>query len=319
MRDYEKLRQERFAAIKDPVLRDFYRRIEEGGMAAATGSFSMTSLEGQMTDSDVVYHDVTVQGPHGPVPTRIFKPKNAGKEPLGIYLHTHGAYSRLKGLDTCTPMNIKIVKDSGCIVVHPDYKPPPEATFPVPLDDCFAAFLWTAENAERIGGKANRICAGGGCVGANLAAAVAIMARDAGGPKLAAQYLYCPVVDMRLDYSSYYENDGPGYVLSYAFCKEVYTRYLGDWEKRFHPLASVLLTETVRGLPTTLIDVGEWDVLRDESIAYANRLRDADVDVTIVIRPEMTHGPTPVHLPLIDAEMARFLRRTVGSGYSGAT
>ncbi|MBA1626286.1 alpha/beta hydrolase, partial [Klebsiella pneumoniae] len=84
------------------------------------------------------------------------------------------------------------------------------------------------------------------------------MARDAGGPKLAAQYLYCPVVDMRLDYSSYYENDGPGYVLIYAFCKEVYTRYLGDWEKRFHPLASVLLTETVRGLPTTLIDVGEW-------------------------------------------------------------
>jgi len=316
VKDYETLRRERFAALKDPALRQFFtprrpplRELGVEGMRAR----SMPATDEPRRDPEIDYEDVVIPGPHGPIPTRLYTPKAARSGPAGIYLHTHaGGYVMLGGLDTMMNQNNQIAKDTGCIVVAPDFRLPPEHRFPVPLDDCFATFLWTAENAERLGGRAEGICVGGGCTGANLAAAVTIMARDAGGPQLAAQYLWAPVFDLRCDYASHYENSGPGYTLSRDDCLFVYEQYLGDWDRRFDPLASVILTQSLRGLPPTLIHVGEWDVLRDESIAYANRLRDAGVDVTLVVQPEESHGPTPVTAPLVQRDMTEFLRRTLG-------
>lgn len=316
MNDYETLRQARFAGLKNPVLREFFTPkrppLRELGVEAMRARSAAMASEPKR-DPAVTYEDVEIAGPHGLIPTRIYTPQQAGPRPFGIYLHIHaGGYVMLGGLDTMMNQNTSIAMDTGCVVVAPDFRLPPEHPFPTPLEDCFAVFQWTAANAERLGGRATGICVGGGCTGANLAAAVTIMARDSGGPQLGAQYLWAPVFDLRCEYRSHYENSGPGYTLSRDDCLFVYEQYLGDWERRFDPRASVILTQTVKGLPPTFIRVGEWDVLRDESIAYANRLRDAAVDVTLVVQREESHGPTPVTAPLARREMTAFLQRTVG-------
>lgn len=317
MRDYDKLRRERFAALTDPRLKEYYAQVRPS--LRETGIEMLRQRRaaappGPQSDPDIDQRDVAIDGPHGPVPTRIFTPKGKMSGPRGIYLHTHGAYASTVRVEDWVPVNLEIAKNTGCVVVAPMFRNPPEHNFPVPLDDCMAAFLWTHAHARELGGRPDGICVGGGCVGANLAAALCIMARDAGGPQPASQYLYCPVFDMRCDTESHYENSGPGYTLSRDDCIFTYTNYLGDWDRRHDPLASVILTPTLAGLPQAIIDVGEWDVLRDESVAYANRLRDAGVPVEIFIRKETSHGASPVSKADIDAEMARFLAKTTGAG-----
>lgn len=315
MRDYEKLRQERFAALKDPTLKAYFTPkrppLREMGVAGMRRRREQAATA--LTDPAVRFEDVVIAGPHGPIPTRIFTPVAKASGPRGIYLHTHGGgFVSGGGLGTMTPANLRIAKTTDCIVVAPDFRLPPEHRFPIPLDDCFAAFQWTAKNATRLGGRPDGIATGGGCTGGNIATAITIMARDAGGPQFAALYPWAPVFDLRADYPSHWENSGPGYTLSHDDCLFVYEQYLGDWSKRYDPRASVILAKSLKGLPPTHIHVGEWDVLRDESIAFANRLRDAGVEVEIVVQPEESHGPTPVTAPLVEQQMAAFLARTVG-------
>ncbi|MBL6938243.1 MAG: alpha/beta hydrolase [Alphaproteobacteria bacterium] len=263
-------------------------------------------------DPSVAWHDVVVDGPHGPIPTRIFTPTAKASRPRAIYLHTHGGgYVMWGGLDVPHNLNTATAKDNDCIVVAPDFRLPPEHPFPVPLEDCFAAFQWTAKNAAAIGGRPGKICIGGGCTGGNLAAAVTLMARDAGGPMPAAQCLQATVFDARCEYLSMYENS-EGYMLSRDDDQWVIEQYLQDMEHRFDWRASPILAKTMKGLPPTLIRVGEWDVLRDEGIAYANRCRDAGVDVTLTLVPGESHSQNPQHAREAAVEMAAFLKKYVG-------
>ena len=319
MTDYEQLRQERMAALTDPILIEYFGQLpgrpplgELGveGMRALVPSPSAAAL----TDPDVSHEDVSVPGPNGSIPVRIFRPKTLSDGPHPIYVHTHGGgYVMLGGLDTTTPANIRFAKQNNCIVVGVDFRLPPEHPFPIPLDDCVAAFNWTAANAEELGGSAGHIAIGGGCTGANFATATTIIARDAGGPMPAAQVLYAPVFDLRCENKSYYENGVPGYSLSREDHLFVCRQYAQNWdEDRFDWRASPMLTPRLRGMPPTLIHVGEWDVLRDEAIQYADRLRDAGCDVSITVQPHQGHSPHPVSAPLMDQEIAMFLARTIG-------
>ncbi|MBL6938239.1 MAG: alpha/beta hydrolase [Alphaproteobacteria bacterium] len=261
-------------------------------------------------DPEVSTRDVVIKGPAGNIPTRIFTPTTKTDRPRGIYLHTHGGgYVMFGGLDTMHNWNTRIAKETGCIVVGPDFRLPPEHPFPAALEDCFSAFQWTAANAEELGGRADGICVGGGCTGGNIAAVVALMARDAGGPRFASQYLIATVFDTRADYRSHYENS-EGYMLSHDDCLFVYEQYLQNMDHRWDWRASPILVPSVKGSPPTYIHVGEWDVLRDESRAYADRLRDAGVDVTLVVAPQESHGPTPASEETVYREMRAFLERT---------
>lgn len=316
MRDYEKLRQERFAALP-PVLKEFFGQtrptLREMGVAGMR-QFGAAYLAASGLEPGVSFEDVTIEGPNGPIQTRVYTPEAPEEGPRGIYLHTHGGgYVMFGGLGAMDAENSRIAKASGCVVVAPDFRLPPEHPFPQPLDDCYAAFQWTATNAERLGGRSDGICVGGGCTGGNIAAAVTLMAQYSDGPKLGAQYLISTVFDSRYEYESHYEND-KGYALSHDDCVFVTEQYLQDMDLRFDWRASPILAPTVKDLPPTYIRVGEWDVLRDESIAYANRLKDAGVDVTLVVAPQESHVPTPLTADKVLEEMAVFLRRTVGPG-----
>lgn len=306
--DYKKLREERLAALS-PKARAVYetprpplRQMGVEGMRARG-----KAIGGAPTpDPDVPFRDVEIPGPNGPIPTRIFTPK--GAEPKGIYLHVHaGGYIMFGGLDTMTNQNIRIAKDSGCIVVAPDFRLPPEHLFPAAVEDCFATLEWTQANAKALGGDPNYIGVGGGCTGGNIAAVIALMARDKGGPKLACQYLAATVFDCRTDYLSFEEN-GEGYTLSADDDRYVIEVYLGDMEKRWDWRASPILAPTVKDVAPALIWVGEWDVLRDESIAYANRLRDAGVPVTLTINPKEAHGAGPDSAEAVRREQTEFLQ-----------
>lgn len=316
MTDYAELRRQRMATLT-PEQRAFFDKkrppLRTLGVAGLR-EFGRAALGPPRPDPAVSWRDIAIEGPHGPIPTRIFTPTAPASGPRGIYLHTHGGgYVMWGGLDTTTNMNTQIAKGSHCIVVAPDFRLPPEHRFPVPLDDCFAAFQWTAANAERLGGRSDRIAVGGGCTGGNLAAAVSLLARDAGGPKVAAQYLIATVFDTRADYRSQFEND-VGYSLSHDDCRFVYEQYLGDPFNRFDWRTSPILAPSLKGLPPTLIRVGEWDVLRDEGRVFAGRLRDAGVDVTYHEVPKESHGPTPWTAAEATAEMNAFLKKYVGGG-----
>ena len=306
--DYKALREARMASLT-PEARAVYERkrppLRELGVE---GMRARGRAMGGVPKPDpaVPFHDVQIPGPNGPVPTRIYVPE--GPEPKGVYVHVHaGGYIMMGGLDTTLNQNTQIAKDTGCIVVAPDFRLPPEHRYPAAVDDCFATLKWTAANAARLGGDPNFIGIGGGCTGGNIAAVVALMARDADGPKLACQYLAATVFDCRTEYKSFIEN-ADGYTLSADDDRYVIEVYLGDMDKRFDWRASPILAPSVRGVAPAYIWVGEWDVLRDEGIAYANRLRDADVPVTLVVQPKESHGAGPASAPEVRARMVEFLR-----------
>jgi acetyl esterase len=166
---------------------------------------------------------------------------------------------------------------------------------------------WVGENARQIGGDPDYIGVGGGCTGGSFAAVLALMARDAGAPKIAAQYLAATVFDCRADYRSQYEN-GAGYTLSRDDGCFVIDVYLKDPENRWDWRASPILAPSVRGVAPAYIYVGEWDILRDESRAYADRLRDAGVEVTLVVMQQESHAVGPGNAARVKEEMQAFLR-----------
>jgi acetyl esterase len=139
------------------------------------------------------------------------------------------------------------------------------------------------------------------------------MARDAGVPKIAAQYLAATVFDCRCDYKSHVEN-GSGYTLSHDDDAYVIEVYLKDTEHRWDWRASPILAPSLRAVAPAYIYVGEWDVLRDESKAYADRLRDAGVDVTLRIFQQESHQVSVVTTPIMRNEMYEFLRRHLSAG-----
>ena len=307
--DYEALRQQRLATL-EPARRAPYeagrpplRSLGVEGMRARGKAI----MGEPRPAADVAYHDVEIEGPNGPVPTRIFVPEGQG--PKGVYIHIHaGGYIMFGGLDTMVNQNVEIARSTGCIVVAPDFRLPPEHPFPAAVEDCWATVQWVEQNAEALGGQTTHIGVGGGCTGGNIAAVMALMARDAQSPRLAAQYLAATVFDCRTDYLSFLEN-GEGYTLSADDDRYVIEVYLKDMEHRFDWRASPVLAPSVKDVAPAYIWVGEWDVLRDESIAYANRLRDADVDVTIVVQPQESHGAGPGSAAEVRTRMTEFLRR----------
>lgn len=314
MIDYFQLQRERFDAIDDPAIRASFDFFADKPSLADMGVAGMRTLlpvpkPEDLTDPDVDQEDVVVDGPHGAIPMRIFRPKGLGEGAQTIYYHTHGGgFVMLGGLDATTPYNIAFAKRNGCVVVGVDFRLPPEHPFPIPLEDCLAGFEWTVANAERLGGRADQIAIGGGCTGANLATSTAILARDAGGPMPAAQVLFAPVFDLRCVNRSHIENGVPGYSLSAADHLFVCRQYAQNWDQdRFDPRASPTLTPSLRGMPPTLIQVGEWDVLRDEAIQYADRLRDAGCDVTLVVQPQQGHASHAVSTPTWDRQVTEFL------------
>lgn len=236
--------------------------------------------------------NICIPGPGDDIPIRVYTPEGfgllseVGRLPVLVYFHGGGwVVGDVEAQDAdCRTM----ANGADCIVVSVDYCLAPENKFPAPAEDAYAATRWVAENAARLGGDETRIAVGGGSAGGNLAAVVALMARDRGGPSLVCQVLTVPVTNRDFDTKSYREN-GEGYVLTRDEMMWFWDHYLSSDDEADHPYASPLRAPDLSGLPPAFIQTAEYDPLRDEGRAYADRLKAVGVPVEYRCYEGMIH------------------------------
>jgi acetyl esterase len=230
--------------------------------------------------------DRRIAGPTGEIPLRIYTP--AGTAPLPLLVYFHGGGWVLGGIDTHDGVCRELANGAGCVVVSVDYRLAPEHKFPAAAEDCFAATHWAAAHAAELGADAQRLAIGGDSAGGNLAAVVAQMARDRGGPPIIFQLLIYPVTDATFDTASYRDN-AEGYLLTTADMRWFWNHYLGGSGDAANPYASPLRGQ-LAGLPPALVITAEFDPLRDEGEQYARRLEQAGVPARLSRYDGMIHG-----------------------------
>jgi acetyl esterase len=234
--------------------------------------------------------DRTFPGPSGAVGLRIYTPLSATAPLLPGLVFFHGGGFVLGDLESHDGLCRTLANESRCRVVSVDYRLAPEYPFPAAVEDCFAAVRWVAANAAELGIDAARIAVGGDSAGGNLAAVTAVLAKKAGGPKLAFQLLIYPVAQLGGAETASMRENAKGYFLEKA-SMEWFTRlYCPEPNQRSDPRLSPLLARDVTGLPPAYVVTAGFDPLRDEGKAYADKLDAAGVSVTYVNYPGMIHG-----------------------------
>jgi acetyl esterase len=223
------------------------------------------------------------------VPVRVYRPADAPAGALPVVFWIHGGGWTIGSVEQYDPIVRQIANGTGALVVSPDYRLAPEHPFPAPLDDCWNALQWTERHMAELGGDASRIAIGGDSAGGNLSAVCALLARDAGGPALALQALVYPVTDADLTTASYRAN-GDGYLLDLEQMRWFFDCYTRGGVDASQWRISPLRVPDVRGVAPALVITGEYDPLRDEGEAYAQRLRDAGVEVEGHRYPGMVHA-----------------------------
>jgi len=282
----------------DPQINGLLQMIEAAGAPALADGTPAQAREGfrlmtvGMRDPATLasvrsVEDTTVPGPTGPVPVRLYRPDAEGALPTIVFFHDGGFV--IGDLDTHDDHARLLCHEVGAVVVSVDYRLAPEHPFPAGFLDCLAALHHISEHTGLYGGNARRLAVAGDSAGANLAAAVALAARDE-GLALAAQLLLYPGVDFDEDapHVSRLEN-ATGFFLTDADMRWFGEQYLSDAAHRSDPRASVLLAD-LSGVAPAIIGTAEFDPLRDEGEAYAAALSKAGVSVVARRYDGMIHG-----------------------------
>jgi acetyl esterase len=197
-----------------------------------------------------------------------------------VLLYFHGGGFVAGSLDTHAPLARYLCQNADVIVVAVGYRKAPEARFPAAVDDAMAATEWVARNGKDIGADSSRIAVAGDSAGGNLAAVVCQLAKARGGPRIAFQALFYPLMDFTLAPSpSRVQFGGGDFFLANRDMEWFRELYLTDPTHASDPRVSPLLAPDVSGLPPTLIVAAGCDLLVDEGRAYADRLRAAGVPV----------------------------------------
>ena len=221
-------------------------------------------------------------GPTGEVPVRIFRPQGS-KGTLPVVMYFHGGGWILGSKNTHDRLLRDLVNATGAAFVFVSYTPSPEAQFPVPIEQAYAATKYVAEHGKEIGLDGTRLAIAGDSVGGNMTAVVALLAKERGGPAIRYQVMFYPVTDGSLSQPTYTEFES-GLWLSkkvMSWMWDAYAPNKGDRKKHTaSPLQATL--EQLRGLPPALLIVDENDILREEGEQYARKLMEAGVDVTPV-------------------------------------
>lgn len=225
--------------------------------------------------------DETIAGPGGPLPIRRYVPEGDVRG-VAVYLHAGGWV--IGDLSTGDLTCRRLAAAAGCEIVSVDYRLAPEAPYPAALDDAWASIEWAAARTK------GPLAVIGESAGGNLAAACAIRARDAGGPAIAGQFLAYPVTDAAMDTVSYREIGARNWLLSANDMRWFWDHYCPVGVDRSDPLVAPLRVKDAGGLPPTLLYVAELDPLRDEGLAFADRLVDAGVPVEMRRDSAMLHG-----------------------------
>jgi acetyl esterase len=229
----------------------------------------------------------TIASAERQIPMRLYRPSGTGALPCLVYYHGGGWV--IGSLETHDHLCRALANVANCAVVSVAYRLAPEHPFPSAPEDAHAALATVRDRASVLGIDPGRIAVAGDSAGGNLATVVALIARERGGPALAAQILIYPVTDCRFDTPSYLQN-GEGYLLSAATMRWFWEHYTGgDRQLAASPWASPLRSPDLGGLPPALVITAEYDPLRDEGEAYAERLLGAGVPTTCTRYPGAIH------------------------------
>jgi acetyl esterase len=279
----------------DPQAQAFLERFETGGALpfhALTVEQARRAIEEQTRtfgspQAVARVEDREIPGPAGPLAVRIYIPSHEASLPALVYFHGGGWV--IGNLNTHDAVCRALSNSARCLTVAVDYRLAPEHRFPAALEDCYAATSWVATNAQRLGVDATRLAVGGDSAGGNLAAAVALMARERGAPALAFQLLVYPVTDDAMDTPSH-RAFAEGFFLTRSDMEWFWNHYAPDPSDRESCFACPAKATDLSGLPPAMIITAEFDPLRDEGERYAERLKAAGVPVTLKRYPGMVHG-----------------------------
>lgn len=272
----------------------------------------------QVDTSGVKVRDELVPGPDGAsgVRVRVYTPDRVAAPSL--LFGVHGGGFTTGDLDTDHEANLELARDLGVVVVSVDYRLAPEAPFPAGLEDCYAALVWSVKNAGELGIDPARVVIRGGSAGGGLCAALALLARDRGGPAIAFQFLSVPEIDDRLDTPSMRAfTDTPLWNRPNAeFSWDCYVGPEVRGTDRVSPYAAPARATDLARLPPAYISVMEFDPLRDEGIAYAQALLAAGVPVELHLFPGTFHGSKLIRHASVSrrekAEACAVLARALG-------
>ena len=277
------------------------RPIEAMTPAEARAQMEMTARARQAEPLPVAkVEERMIPDPAGEIRLRLYWPNTAG--PLPAIVYYHGGGHVIGSLDTHDFIARNLCAGAGALLVSVDYRMGPEHKFPAAVDDCFAALQWLNANAARLGADPGRIGVHGDSAGANLAAVVALQARDAGGPRLRLQSLVYPVGDYTLSgatYRKYAQGCGMLTPDAMAWFARHYLRSPADAEDW---RASPLKASSHAGVAPAIVVVAECDVLHDDGESYAEALRRAGVPVEYREYPGMIHGFLGM-VPVVDDAM----------------
>lgn len=254
-----------FPRTLDPQSQEFLMLTSEEELKKPPSSAPISSTQ-----------DLTISGPNGPIPIRIYTPYGEGPFPVLLYFPGGGW---VKGnLDSNDALCRELSFQSEFIIVSVDYHKAPNYPFPKPLEDCYSVLEWTASNIQNYNGDNTWIAVSGDSAGGNLAAALTLLAKDRKGPVLQRQVLMYPATNFSFETFSYYQN-AEGYRLTRKRMQEFWSLYL-QGNDGSSPYASPL-RGNLAGLPSAFIVTAEFDPLRDDGFAYANQLQNFGVSVIL--------------------------------------
>ena len=209
--------------------------------------------------------------------------------PRGVLVYYHGGGWVTGSIDENDTVARKLAERTACAVVLIEYRLAPGHRYPTAVDDSYAALEWVGEHLSDIAGQEVPLILAGDSAGGNLAAVMAIRARDRSGPRIALQVLIYPVTDADFDRPSYTDPENE-LLLTRDGMIWYWDHYLPESSRRTEPDASPLHTENLSGLPPAVILTAEYDVLRDEGETYAARLQEANVPTDLLRYAGQMHG-----------------------------
>jgi acetyl esterase/lipase len=278
-------------------VRDFLKALNSGGgkpIEQLTPADARKVLTGAQNSVTVDYSGIeesekTITQDGEKVTIHITKPVGS-KSDAPVFIYIHGGGWVLGDYPTHRRLVRDLVVKSGAVAVFPDYTPSPEARYPVAINQIYAATKWVSEHGNEIGVNGNNLAVVGNSVGGNMTASVVLMAKEKKGPAIKLQVLLWPVTDANFETGSYKEL-GEERFLTRNMMIWFWDNYLPDKKTRKEIYASPLQAslEQLKGLPPALIQTAENDVLRDEGEAYARKLDEAGVPVTLTRYAGLIH------------------------------